>query len=77
MARNDRRHDKVPLPVRIIVQWAVDIAFDLWQLVHPEKGKDAVANLKCWERPALGWTKCNVDAAFYDGDRSAATSVIL
>jgi hypothetical protein len=47
MARNDRRHDKVPLPVRIIVQWVVDIAFDLWQLVHPEKEKDAVANLKC------------------------------
>jgi hypothetical protein len=71
MARNDRRHDKVPLPVRIIVQWVVDTAFDLWQLVHPE------TNLKCLERPALGWTKCSVDAAFYDGDRSAATGVIL
>ena len=77
MARNDRRHDRVPLPVRISVQWAVDTAFDLWQIVHPEREKAIVATLKRWERPAPGWTKCNVDAAFYDGGRSAATGVIL
>jgi hypothetical protein len=39
--------------------------------------RNLTSNPKFWERPATGWVKCNVDAAFYDGDRSAASGVVL
>jgi len=34
--------------------------------------RNLTSNPKFWERPATGWVKCNVDAAFYNGGRSAA-----
>jgi hypothetical protein len=46
MARNSRRHGKDSLPMSISVQWAVDIAFDLWQMVHPEKERSSASTLK-------------------------------
>jgi ribonuclease HI len=77
MARNSRRHGEVPRPVKVAAQWAIDTAFDLWQLLHPEKERQCTSKSKSWERPANGWVKCNVDAAFYNGNRSAASGAIL
>jgi len=45
-------------------------------MAHLEKEK-AHATLKRWERPEPGWVKCNVDAAFCEGDRSAPSGFIL
>mgnify|MGYP003702682549 CR=1 FL=1 len=50
--------------MRAATQWAIDTAFDLWQLIHPEKERTMIGNPIPWERPAPGWVKCNVDAAF-------------
>lgn len=65
------------MPVQLAVQWAVDTAFDLWQLTHPEKDSKQAVKPMSWDRPLLGWMKCNVDAAFSELDRSAATRVVL
>ena len=54
-----------------------DTAFDLWQMVHPEKERSSASTLKSWEKPSPGWIKCNVDAAYYAGDRSAASDAVL
>jgi hypothetical protein len=46
MARNNRCHVREPLPIKIMIQWAVDIAFDLWQMTHQEKKEGPQANQK-------------------------------
>jgi hypothetical protein len=37
MSRNKRRHGEVRVPVGIAARWAIDTAFDLWQLSYPIK----------------------------------------
>lgn len=64
MARNSRRHDQAPVPLRAVIQWAADTAFDLWQIVHAGKGKTDSRPAAVWERSATRWIKCNIDAAF-------------
>ncbi|KAF8699764.1 hypothetical protein HU200_034643 [Digitaria exilis] len=77
MARNDRRHDKEPRPVRALIQWATDTTFDLWQMNHLEKSRILANKSPTLERHDAGWFQCNVDASFYKGDRSAASGAIL
>ena len=60
------------------MQWAIDTAFDLWQMSHPPRiQKIATTDCQQCQKPAPGWVKCNVDASFFDGDRTGATGVVL
>jgi len=77
MTRNRRRHGEQGLPVKAAVQWATDTAYDLWQLSHPIKVAVTTSSQQTWQRPELGWVKCNVDASFYAGDGTAASGVVL
>jgi len=78
MARNKRRHGESPYPIRSAVQWVKDTAFDLWQLSHPPKcPRMAQPEQQHWHKPDPGWTKCNVDASFYEGDSTGTTGVVL
>lgn len=76
-SRNKRKHGDQVLPVQITVQWAIDTAFDLWQIIHPEKNEVPTRRAPAWQRPPPGWVKCNVDAAFFGGIGAAATGMIL
>ena len=71
MAKNKRRHgEEAALLTRL--------AFDLWQMLHPAKTTEVPpCSSQYWERPAPGWIKSYVDAAFHDRDRSAISGVIL
>lgn len=74
MSRNKRRHGEDVVPIRVAVQWVPDTAFDLWQLIHPAKGADhVVRKQQSWNKPEVGWTKCNVDASFMEGIGTAAS----
>ncbi|CAD6236843.1 unnamed protein product [Miscanthus lutarioriparius] len=65
------------MPIRVAVQWAVDLALDLGQLME-SPGEPATARSEpCWERPPLEWFKCNADGAFYDQQWKGATGVVL
>lgn len=58
------------------VEWVRDTAFDLWHLLHSDKGTRQ-KEVKHWRRLANGWIKCNVDGAFQERDGTEATGVIL
>lgn len=61
MSRNKKRHGERDVPVKVAVQWAIDTAFDLWQILHPAKPAAAMANTqRSWQKPPPGWFKCNV-----------------
>jgi len=78
MSRNKKRHGERDVPVKFAVQWAIDTAFDLWQILHPAKPAAAMANTqRSWQKPPPGWFKCNVDASFHAGNRNAASGVVL
>lgn len=77
MARNNRRHDQAQVPLRVVVQWAIDTAFNLWHIVHSGKGKSSSKPATYWKHPLSRWVKCNVDAAFSEQDGSASSGVIL
>jgi ribonuclease HI len=76
MARNCKRHNRDTVPLHVSVRWALDTAFDLWQISHPEKPVHTGV-LQLWKKPPEGWIKCNVDAKYCDRDRSAASGVVL
>ena len=49
MSRNRRRHGEVGAPVGLAARWAVDTAFDLWQLSHPIKNSETpVSRQQYW-----------------------------
>jgi hypothetical protein len=61
MSRNKRRHE-VGVPVGIAARWAINTAFDLWQLSHLiKKTGNLVCRQQCWRPPESEWIKCNVD----------------
>ncbi|TVU03577.1 hypothetical protein EJB05_50894, partial [Eragrostis curvula] len=74
--RNKRRHGEALLPIRVAIEWVRDTAFDLWNLLHPEKGEHTKST-HGWNKPQIGWYKCNVDGAFSESDRTGATEVVL
>ena len=49
-ARNRRRHGEVGLPIRQAVLWVCDTAFDLWQMLHPQK-EQSPRVLPRWKPP--------------------------
>ncbi|GAU46064.1 hypothetical protein TSUD_401430 [Trifolium subterraneum] len=76
--RNDKLwNDNVQTP-RQIGRYAFD-AWSDWYPVHKlhsnNESRTTEAGLVRWEKPALGWVKCNVDVAFVPG--SGRTSVGL
>ncbi|GAU28280.1 hypothetical protein TSUD_256080 [Trifolium subterraneum] len=76
--RNDKLwNDNVQTP-RQIERYAFD-AWSDWYSVHKlrsnSESRTTEAGLVRWEKPALGWVKCNVDVAFVSG--SGRTSVGL
>ncbi|GAU49880.1 hypothetical protein TSUD_408190 [Trifolium subterraneum] len=76
--RNDKLwNDNVQMP-RQIGRYAFD-AWNDWYSVHKLQSNSVSgtteADLVRWEKPALGWVKCNVDVAFVPG--SGRTSVGL
>jgi hypothetical protein len=63
LQRNQRRHDEPQIPLRAAAQWAVDTAYDLWQLSQAMKKEKSNAVRQRWNPPPAGWHKCNVDGA--------------
>ncbi|GAU40629.1 hypothetical protein TSUD_190060 [Trifolium subterraneum] len=76
--RNDKLWNGNVQTPRQIGRYAFD-AWNDWYSVHKlqsnSESKTTEANLVRWEKPALGWVKCNVDVAFVPG--SGRTSVGL
>ncbi|GAU49722.1 hypothetical protein TSUD_25900 [Trifolium subterraneum] len=74
--RNDKLwNDNVQMP-RQLGRYAFD-AWNDWYSVHKLQSNSVSgtteADLVRWEKPALGWVKCNIDVAFLPG--SGRTSV--
>lgn len=77
MTRNQKRHGESEFLMIKAVQWAKDMAFDLWQLSHPVKDKREPKAVGQWQRPSPGRIKCNADASFLAKERRGATGVVL
>lgn len=75
-SRNKRRHGEEPISVWRAVEWARDTAYDLWCLLHPEKEQKLKMTCR-WNKPPVGWYKCNADGAFSAADNTGATGVAL
>ncbi|CAD6230202.1 unnamed protein product [Miscanthus lutarioriparius] len=75
--RNQRRHGENVPPIRVAVNWAVDLAHDLWQITQEKKPVKPVTVRQNWRPPPSGWCKCNVDAAFDANAGQGATAVVL
>lgn len=75
--RNRHRHGEEQLPVRVAVQWAVDVAHDLWQLTKPQIQKGDGASRERWCAPQPGWIKCNTDGTFNPRKGQGATGAVL
>jgi hypothetical protein len=41
MTRNKQQHGEAVWPMRVMVQWVIDLAFDLWQIALPPKDHHA------------------------------------
>jgi hypothetical protein len=65
------------VPTKGAVQWATDLAFDLWHISQtPTVTTQKIVDHR-WERPTAGWLKCNVDVTFYAEQWQGATGGVL
>ncbi|GAU35438.1 hypothetical protein TSUD_375280 [Trifolium subterraneum] len=76
--RNDKLwNENVQMP-RQIGRYAFD-AWNDWYSVHKLQSNNVSgtteADLVRWEKPALDWVKCNVDAAFVSGSRRTSAGL--
>lgn len=51
MQRNRRRHGEPAQPVRGVIQWAVDLAHDLWMMNEPKRQEASPAPKPVWKPP--------------------------
>jgi ribonuclease HI len=75
--RNQRRHGEGVPPIRVAVNWAVNMAHDLWHITQEKKSVKPVTVRQRWQPPPSGWRKCNVDAAFDASAGQGATAAVL
>lgn len=75
--RNRRRHGEAERPLRAAVQWAIDVAHDLWSLKIVQRQNVPRQLPPSWSPPEEGWLKCNTDGAFYPGKGQGATGAVL
>jgi hypothetical protein len=73
MQGNKRRHGAQGLQIQVAIKWAAHTTFNLWQIRQPQTEPVARSAGLHWERPPMGWTKCNVDGAFYEDQWQGAT----
>lgn len=59
------------------MQWSIDTAYDLWQLSKPQQQVVQRHTTPIWQPPQEGWTKCNVDGAFYQDLGQGAVGAVL
>jgi ribonuclease HI len=76
MQRNQRRHGEQGTPISIAVKWAIDTAYDLWNLHKPIPPAQPKA-VHRWQPPPEGWFKCNTDGAFDARKGEGASGVAL
>lgn len=77
MQRNNRRHGAPVQSVRGAVQWAVDLAHDLWLMHEPKLQVPVPVPRPGWKLSETSWVKCNTDGAFCVEKRWGATGVVL
>ena len=76
MMRNDRWHNKDPIPFKQTLEWVRDTAYDLWHIIH--KKKDPGKNMELhWHRPLDQWHKCHTDGAFSATTKCGATAAVI
>lgn len=77
MIRNKWKHGETTVPIQQPIFLVRDTAFDLWQILHPEKIQREAEVVKRWQAPADSWIKCNADGAFFQDWGRGATGVVL
>jgi len=81
LQRNKWRHGEQSRPTSEAVRWAMDLAYDLWNMSAMVDGAETSSvtgsHTQRWECPPEGWLKCNADGTFYENQWQGATGAVL
>jgi len=81
LQRNKWKHGEQTRPTSQAVRWAIDLAYDLWNMSAMVDGAETSSvkggHTQRWECPPEGWLKCNADGAFYEDQWQGATGAVL
>jgi hypothetical protein len=74
-SRNDRKHGKSPIPLKLAIDWALDACFHLMN--DGERGDQRCSADPEWKKPLPGYVKINTDGGFDAASMSGATGAVI
>jgi hypothetical protein len=72
-SRNDRKHGKSPIPMKLAIDWALEVCFQLTIDSDRQVQNQSSRDLVRWQKPDAGVVKINTGNAFNVASLSDAT----
>jgi hypothetical protein len=63
-SRNDRNHGKSPIPMKLAIDWPLDVCFHLILDAGRDVQMHSPITEVWWQKPSTGLVKVNTDGAF-------------
>jgi hypothetical protein len=76
-SRNDRKHGKSPIPVKLAIEWALDVCFHLILDTIRSIRSQASRTVVQWQKPEAGTVKINTDGSFQVESLVGATGAVI
>jgi hypothetical protein len=76
-SRNDRKHRKPPIPMKVAIDWALEVCFQLTIDLDRQVQNQSLRDLDRWQKPDAGFVKINTDGAFKVASISSAIGVVI
>jgi ribonuclease HI len=76
-SRNGRKHGKSPIPLKLAIDWALDVCFHLMNDAEREDQRCRPRMEGKWEKPPPGYVKINTDGGFEVASMPGATDAVI
>jgi hypothetical protein len=74
---NDRKHEKSPIPMKLTIDWALDVCFQLVIDSNRQVQNQSLRVAERWEKPIARYVKINTDNVFQVESLSGVTGAVI
>jgi ribonuclease HI len=76
-SRNDRKHGKSPIPMKLAIDWALDVCLQLTIDTDRHMQNQSPRVAEWWQKPGTEFVKINTDGAFQMESLSGAMGTVI
>jgi hypothetical protein len=76
-SRNDRKHGRSPIPVKLAIDWALDVCFHLILDTNRKIQTQPASTEVRWQKPEAGVVKININGSFQEETFVGATGAVI